>query len=184
MQRRSARLLALSIGLTVSAGVLVLGVCTGSLALRTLRRPPIEGPDPDSLPITQKLATQEVDLLETLFRYQIEHNTSGVPRAGSNQRVYVSLGEHTDPPQEILARFRNHVPGVDPVSVAGDIGPTPAVGDRIVFRATHIRWIDNDTVEIEGGYYCGGLCGSGNTYRAQRKAGTWTVVSDIMHWVS
>src|SRR6478672_3924006 len=143
MQKRSARWLALSIGLAISAGVLVLGVCTGSFAMRPLKRPTIEAPDPDLLPITDELAVQEAELLEAVFRYQIEHNKSGIPRPGSTGAVYISLGEHTDPPPEVLARLKNHVPSVEPVSAAGDVGPWPKVGDRIIFRATHIKWIDD-----------------------------------------
>jgi hypothetical protein len=122
--------------------------------------------------------SEEADLLEAVFRYEIEHYTSGVPRAGSTRSVYISLGEHKDPPPDVLARFKDHVPPVEPVSRA-------AGEDGMTFRATHIKWIDNETVDIEGGYDCGDLlCGSGVTYRLQRKAGTWTVVSDGMNWIS
>gem|GEM_PF-3393868 len=58
-------------------------------------------------------------------------------------------------------------------------------GERgLLFDLGEIRWISDDTVEIDGGYYEGGLSASGNTYFLKKKTGKWIVERDRMHWIS
>jgi hypothetical protein len=138
-------------------------------------------------------ASEELDILEAVFRYQFDHNASGDL---TPDRIFLSLSEGKegdapkDPPPALLARFKGHTPPVEPESAAD---PDMALGVHrrgeerergILFRLTSIRWIDKDTVEVDGGYFQAGLSASGNTYRVEREQRAWVVVSDAMHWIS
>jgi hypothetical protein len=135
---------------------------------------------------------EELDILEAVFRYQFDHNASG----SNPDCIFLSLSEGKegdapkDPPPALLARFKGHTPPVEPESAA-DLDSMPGVHRRgeqsdhgILFRLTTIRWIDPDTVEVDGGYFQNGLSASGNTYRVEREQRAWVVVSDTMHWIS
>ena len=125
-------------------------------------------------------AAEELDILESVFRYQFEHNASG----STPDCILLSLSEGKegdgpkDPPPALLARFKGHTPPVEPESAADQHGQV------ILFRLTRIRWIDADTVEVDGGYFQNGLNASGNTYRVERQQRAWVVVSDTMRWIS
>jgi hypothetical protein len=135
-------------------------------------------------------ASEELDILEAVFRYQFEHNGASYMHP---DRLFLSLAEAKDPPKDppaaLLARFKGQIPPVEPESAADTdmvhgVHAKGKQGRGVLLRLTNIRWIDDDTVEVDGGYYSSGLSASGNTYRAQRREGAWVVVSDTLHWVS
>lgn len=139
-------------------------------------------------------ASEELDILEAVFRFQFEHNASG-RNPTDFDHLFLSMANEKslpkDPPAALLARFKEHVPPVEPVSDAdthAGSGARPGVrhklkgGRGILFLLTSIRWIDDNTVEVDGGCHSG--CKSENTYRAERRGGVWVVVSDALHWVS
>jgi hypothetical protein len=135
-------------------------------------------------------AAQELDILEAVFRYQFDHNASG-HRLTEFDYLFLSLANERslpkDPPASLLARFKEYVPPVEPASGA-DIHARSGVhhkqtgGRGILFFLTNIRWIDDNTVEVDGGYRSG--CVSDDTYRAERRDGMWVVVNDDLHWIS
>jgi hypothetical protein len=141
-------------------------------------------------------AAAELDILEAVFRYQFDHNHSGRSPSAFDY-VFLSLASDTglglpkDPPASLLARFKDHVPPVEPASGAdthAGSGMRSSVrhkqkgGRGILFFLTNIRWIDDSTVEVDGGSHSG--CESENTYRAERRDGVWVVVRDDLHWIS
>ncbi len=134
-------------------------------------------------------ASQELDILEAVFRYQFDHNASSATALGTADFYFLSLEEHRDPPPELLTRFNGHSPPVEPVSSADPdasfgVKHKQKGGQGIILRLESVRWIDDNTVEVDGGYYEASRSASGNTYRAERRDGGWIVVSDAMHWIS
>lgn len=139
--------------------------------------------------ITPK-STKEDDIRETVFRYQFEHNASGLQQ---NAKVYFlslgSLGETKDPSDEFMKRFRGHKPAVKKVSQS-TVSVFEGVKDEdtgeqgLIFRVTRIEWKNDVEVEVQGGYYESGLSASGNIYRVRREGGKWVVKEDRMLWIS
>lgn len=127
-----------------------------------------------------------LNVLETVFRYQFDHNASGSQR---NVDYFFVRLDHSDPPPELLERFKNQSPRVLPASMAKssagrgvthkDLG-----GRGLIFNITQIAWLDANTAEVDGGYYEAGLSASGNTYRVERRDGKWVVTKNEMHWIS
>jgi hypothetical protein len=127
------------------------------------------------------------DLLEALFRYQFEHNASEAQQGV--EYYFLSLDDAQDPPPELIARFRAHVPKVRPLSQA-TVSATGRVTDRasgglgLIFKIDAIRWIDARTAIADGGYYETGLSSSGNSYRIERRDNTWYVTGDVINWMT
>ncbi len=142
-------------------------------------------------PTTLPRSAQEDDIREAVFRYQFEHNASGTQQTA--QFYCLSLGEYSkdiDPDDGLMQRFQGHKPAVKKVSQC-ICSPEVGVKDKeigqsggLVFRVTSIRWISNTEVEVEGGYYEGGLSASGNVYQVVRKGNQWVVTDDKMRWIS
>ena len=75
-----------------------------------------------------------------------------------------------------------------------EITPTGNLGDldtnylefprNLRFSVAGVKWIDEITVEVEGGYYEGNLSSSGNVYRVHWLDGRWVVVGYKMNWIS
>jgi hypothetical protein len=54
----------------------------------------------------------------------------------------------------------------------------------IIFAADNIRWRQDDWVEVDGGYHCGGLCGAGFTFQLRLERGGWAVKESFQKWIS
>jgi hypothetical protein len=120
---------------------------------------------------------QQEELLaicEAVFRYQFEHNASG---AQQNAAAYFLSINRQDAPTELLDRFAGHSPPVKP-------GSQFRIGNGLKFRIDTLVWLDEATVEVEGGYYEGGLSASGNTYVLRRQKGSWRVIKRRLGWIS
>ena len=131
------------------------------------------------------LSREELDILETVFRFQLGRDTSGE----HPERFLLSLwGEKDpwkDPPTEFLARFQGNVPPVEPISVAGPHVTVCVHGGEtsgIILHLLKIRRLDKDTAEVDGDYYSA-LRASGDTYRVERRAAAWMVVKDGMRCI-
>jgi len=93
----------------------------------------------------------EDDIREAVFRFQFDHNASGLQQ---NAKVYfLSLGKgDKDPSDEFMERFRGQKPPVKKVS-QGTVSVT-GVKDKetreqgLIFRVTSIKWISH--TEIDG----------------------------------
>jgi hypothetical protein len=117
---------------------------------------------------------EAVDVYEAVFRYQFGHNGSGLQE--KSERYCLSI-QDKDPPPAFLDRFRGHKPAVLPGSQFQE-------GKGVLFRIGSLKWIDDDTAEVLGGYNEGPLSASWNRYRVVRKAGRWAVVADELLGVS
>jgi hypothetical protein len=97
--------------------------------------------------------------------------------------------EFNDPPQTIMQRFSGLEPPVKPVSQCSrsmdeGVRDVPGGGGKpaLILIAHNIRWLSDTEVEVEGGYYCGGECGSGRRYRMSLEGASWVVKEDVLVW--
>lgn len=131
---------------------------------------------------------REDDIREAVFRYLFTHNSSG---GQSNVGAYyLSLADDAqDPSGEFMIRFRDEQPPVKKVSSctysAADGVRDIATGERgLIFRVTSLRWVSASEAKAEGGYYEGGLSGSGSIFRVGQRNGRWTVLEETPRWIS
>jgi hypothetical protein len=60
-----------------------------------------------------------------------------------------------------------------------------STGERgVMLSASSIKWSFGDRVEVDGGFYCGHLCGSGGVYEVMKSRGHWKVESYRKRWDS
>jgi hypothetical protein len=95
-----------------------------------------------------------------------------------------------DPSDEFMKRFsdlpRTIRKGSSEVPDKGPHAPIDkSTGEAgIVFNAENLWWLNQDLAELQGGYYCGGLCAVGITFTVKRENGKWTIKSSHMNWIS
>ncbi|MFH0991247.1 MAG: hypothetical protein V1799_14665 [bacterium] len=141
------------------------------------------------------LSLLEEDIQEAVFQYQFLHNYSGLQQQASAYFIgiyrrgdSVRQGSYLDIAETLLARFHGSKPPVKKVSQC--IQSINGVFDKetgergLLFRIESIKQVSNDVVEVEGGYFEGGLSASGNIYTVQRNDHRWVVVKDRMLWIS
>jgi len=129
-------------------------------------------------------AAQELNIVEAVYRYQFQHNPSGKDSStldflflarGASQR------EYKDPVPELLARFAGNQPPVEAWSNAlqaqRGVRHREKEGKGIIFYVSRIIWIDDHTIEVDGGHTYASRNASENTYRVEHKNGAWSVVS-------
>jgi len=137
-------------------------------------------------------ASQVDDIREAAFRYQFRKNASGLQQKAKVYFLSVRNAQdekNHDPDEAFMKRFADHKPRVAKASEAhasseGGVRDMKTGERGLLFDLGEIRWISDDTVEIDGGYYEGGLSASGNTYFLKKKTGKWIVERDRMHWIS
>lgn len=145
----------------------------------------------------------EQDIFEAVIRAQmkdwyrkdenVEAETMSKADRGVSKRLkfpifFVSINGK-DPGDEFINRFRDVPRTIRKASSAKVVKPhTPT--DRttgmtgIVFDAANIDWLSDDTVEVEGGYYCGGLCAADSTFQVHRENDKWIVKSSDLNGIS
>ena len=136
-----------------------------------------------------RLSNSIGDLMESVFRYQFTHNCSG--KQDKAFAYYLSIYDDKDPSDTFMKRFEKHIPPVKKISqsrMKKDLG-TAVIDEEtgkegIIFRIRTIRWINKETVEVEGGYYEGSLSASENTYQVIRKGRSWVVTKDTCNSIS
>jgi len=130
------------------------------------------------------------DILEVVFRYQFSHNESAKHENYSS--YYLSIGEEdTDPNDAFMKRFHRYKPSIKKISQSiiskeylGNIIIDKDSGERgIIFRVSTIKWINNNEIEVEGGYYESLLSASGNIYRVIWDKNHWRVKDDKLKWM-
>ena len=135
------------------------------------------------------------DIREAVFSYQISHNASG--QQHSAQVYFLALyvpgdslrqGHYVDPSDNLMARFRGNAPPVkkysDCVESINGVFDVFTGAAGLLFRIESIREINTNEAEVTGGYFEAGLSASGNIYTVKRIADRWTVVRDVMLWIS
>ena len=103
---------------------------------------------------------------------------------------FVSINDK-DPSDDLIRQLRD-IPRIIKKLSASEISKSwrmPVVDKAsrqrgIIFSADKIRWLGTDSVEVEGGYHCDGLCGAGIRFRLKRENGKWLVKSSKMEWIS
>ncbi len=96
----------------------------------------------------------------------------------------------TDPPPELMQRFRDHRPPVKRRAVCqirADLSGVTDVetgGRAVIFRVVPPLWLSDTEVLVDGGYYYNGLSASGKTYTVRFIAGEWIVVDARWRWIS
>ncbi len=139
-----------------------------------------------------QLRREEDDIREAVFRYQFEHNASAQPQDAA--AYFLSLDPHEsgflfneDPTDDVMRRFEGHKPPCKKVSECSS-HRFEGVRDRetgeegLIFTVGNIRWINEDEVEVSGGYYAGSLSASGNIYSVVREGDRWIVKKDKRLW--
>jgi hypothetical protein len=127
-------------------------------------------------------ASEELDILEVVFRYQFAHHFS-FRSADQYDCIFLSLPGKQDPTAAFLSRFAGQVPHVEPASAAAadrwmGIHDKEKGGRGILFRVNSLRWIDDGAVEVDGGHYESSRNASFTLYQVERRSGAWVVVSD------
>lgn len=107
-----------------------------------------------------------------------------------NFRIFFISINHKDPSDDFMNRFRDIPRTMKKISSAQpDKGPHTPVDKStqkagIIFSVDSILWSDQDSAEVQGGYYCGGLCAAGITFSVRREDGKWVIKSSKMNWIS
>lgn len=125
--------------------------------------------------------SQSDDVREAVFRWQFEHHNA--PAQLTNAQVYfLELGPSADDPtDEFLKRFDGHKPPVRKGSscIVNGSAMDKKTGERgIIFRITSIVWQSDSTVEVNAGYYEGGLSVRGSLYILKREKRKWRVTGE------
>lgn len=150
-----------------------------------------------------KFASED-DIREAVLRYQMEGWTTNAD-AGEREATdktdkeiaarlnfhvfFISINEK-DPSDSFMERFKDFHRTVKKASFSKVEGWRNTVVDKstgeagIIFNADKVLWRGPDSVEVEGGYFCDGLCASGETFKLRRKHGKWIVTGTKMHWIS
>jgi hypothetical protein len=98
-----------------------------------------------------------------------------------NYKIYFISINGKDPSDQFVKRFAN-IPRVVKKASKAQMRASGSAGvlDRqthetgIIFTANAIRWLGSDSVEVDGGYYCGGRCARASTFALHLESGKWT----------
>jgi hypothetical protein len=155
-------------------------------------------------PAVDTRSADEQDILAVVIRHEMEEwvhqgdKNEAEAKTKSDQSIAQTLNyriffisiKGKDPSDEFINRFRDIPRSIRKASsVEPSKSPRTPVDKTtyltgIIFDAENLRWLDKDSAEVEGGYYCGGLCAAGITFTLQRENGIWVVKSSHMNWIS
>ena len=122
-------------------------------------------------------STAEPDILEAVFRYQFDHNASGVQK-GAEKYCLTLPGDRT-PGAEFLKRFEGNRP---PVAAADQCERQS--GKNLFFQIQRLDWRKDDEVWVRGGYWEGNLSSSIEMFRVVNENGRWVVKGARMEAIS
>jgi hypothetical protein len=180
----------------VTVAAILLGFSTPSCPKSTIQKAATRAPDP----------VQEADIREAVIRYQMTNWLTQADKdergakspddkqlaATLNFKVYFISINGKDPSDSFMQRFRDVTRVVKKASEARqDRGNLHSfVHDKkshqpgIIFSADGVHWVTTDSVQVDGGYHCSGLCGGGFVYSLQSENGKWVVKSAKMTFIS
>lgn len=165
-------------------GLIFLGFCLLACGAALASEPNAEAQGETASGLT---AADEDDIREAVFRHLFTHNASAQQHRA---KVYfLSLGEGKAPSNLFMLRFKDHKPPVKAASSLASMRINGAKGkgrvvNGLIFYVTKIERVDEDEVEVFGGYYEGDLSSSGNIYRVKRKGDRWVVTKDRMIYIA
>jgi hypothetical protein len=122
-------------------------------------------------------AAAEPEIFEAVFRYQFDHNASGMQKQAERYCLYLP-GEKS-PDAAFLQRFEGNQPPV--VAAAQCEGRS---GKNLFFRINRLQWHRDNEVWVRGGYFEGNLSSSIESYRVLLKDGKWVVTGARMEAIS
>ena len=110
-----------------------------------------------------------LDMSEAFFRYEFENK-----KKSEVDTFFIEI-KGKDPPRELLARFKGHLPSVRKGSDAqyDELG----VINGIVFFIKDYKWSGNNSVVIHGGLYIGNVGLETGDYTLEKNLDKWIVVS-------
>jgi len=117
------------------------------------------------------------DIAEAVFRYQFDHNASGIQKQA--ERYCLSLPGEKSPDAAFLRRFEGNQP---PVLAADECERRS--GKSLFFRINKLDWHRDNEVWVRGGYFEGNLSSSIESYRVLLKNGKWVVEGARMEAIS
>lgn len=125
---------------------------------------------------------EEDDVREAVFRYQFDHNASGLQR--SAHAYCLALGDKgADPSEGFIKRFAHNKPPVRKASACHIASSSALVENHtgrpaLLFRIANITRISDTEFRVNGGYYEGNVSSSGNGYTVRNEGGRWSVIED------
>lgn len=122
-------------------------------------------------------AAAEPEIFEAVFRYQFDHNASGMQKQAERYCLYLP-GEKS-PDAAFLQRFAGNQP---PVVAANQCEGRS--GKNLFFRINRLQWHRDNEVWVRGGYFEGNLSSSIESYRVLFKNGKWVVEGARMEAIS
>jgi hypothetical protein len=122
-------------------------------------------------------AAAQPEIYEAVFRYQFDHNASGIQKGA--ERYCLSVIGEASPDADFLRRFEGNKP---PVAAADQC--ERKAGRNLFFRIQNLDWRSDDEVWVRGGYFEGNLSSSIESYRVIRKDGKWVVAGARMEAIS
>jgi hypothetical protein len=122
-------------------------------------------------------AAAEPDIAEAVFRYQFDHNASGIQKKAA--RYCLSFPGDRSPDEAFLQRFAGNQPPVASAEDCERVG-----GKNLYFRVQRYDWRNDDEVWVRGGYFEGNLSSSVEAFRVVRQNGRWVVKGARMETIS
>ncbi|HYX23433.1 MAG TPA: hypothetical protein VFC23_04710 [Thermoanaerobaculia bacterium] len=122
-------------------------------------------------------AAAEPEICEAVFRYQFDHNASGMQKRA--EKFCLELPGERSPDAAFLHRFEGNQPPV----LSADQCERKA-GKSLYFRIMKLQWIKDSEVWVRGGYWEGNLSSSIESYRVVFENGKWAVKGARMHAIS
>lgn len=122
-------------------------------------------------------AAAEEDIAEAVFRYQFDHNASGIQKQAA--RYCLSLPGDRSPGEAFLQRFQGNQPPVASAEECERVG-----GKNLFFRVQRFDWRRDNEVWVRGGYYEGNLSSSVEAYQVVLQNGRWVVKGARMEMIS
>lgn len=96
--------------------------------------------------------------------------------------AYHIKGNNPDPDDKFIKRFKNNKPRVKKYSACkssiGGVIDKETGKKGIIFYATDIKWLNDEEVEVTGGYYIDGKGEKVSIYYVILKDGHWIVIGE------
>jgi len=116
-------------------------------------------------------------LLERAFRFQFEHNHSGLQQRAA--AYFIALEHDRDPDQPFLDRFAGHQPPVRALSQAqmdsDRVRDPVSGGEALIFRIRALSYAAPGEATLTGGYFEGPVSASFVTLHATCRNGAWQI---------
>ena len=115
---------------------------------------------------------EEDDIREAIFRSQLTAGVNFLSIDGKDpSEAFMKRFEGSDPPTLKLSRARKKKVLRDVTEVVD----RKTDRDGTILKVGNVHWIDQNSVTVEGGNYCGSLCNASGIFHVVREKGIWVV---------